>query len=148
MGTILLIGACSEGTEPLESTSPPVAQADTTVTSTAATTATVETTPSDTTPTTVPAVATTTMPASAVNEIEFSVVEGEVVEIAATLDEEVRITIQSEVADEVHLHGYDIHADVGPGLPGVLEFVASIPGIFEVEFEGAGTLIAELRVDP
>jgi len=148
LGTVLLVGGCSSGTATVESTQPPTTQAETTATSTSVTPTTAEIAPSASTTTDVPAVTTTTVTVPGVTEIDVTVVAGEVAEITATLDEEVRITIRSEVADEVHLHGYDIHADVGPDMPGVLVFVASIPGIFEIEFEGSGNLIAELRVDP
>jgi hypothetical protein len=80
--------------------------------------------------------------------LEVVVLDGVVAELEVTLDDFVRLTISADVSDEAHLHGYDLHADVAPGVPGVLEFTASIPGVFEIEFEGAGTLVAELRVEP
>ncbi len=91
---------------------------------------------------------TTTTTAPDVTALEVVVVAGEVAEVRAGLDDDVRLTIHSEQVNEVHLHTYDLHADVGPDNPAVIEFVASIPGIFEIEFEQGGTLIAELRVDP
>ena len=93
-----------------------------------------------------PPASTTTLPGVVV--LEVAVADGEVAEIEATLDDEVRLVISAEVSDEVHLHTYDIHADVSPGQPAVIEFDASIPGVFEIEFEQAGTLIAELTVAP
>ena len=50
--------------------------------------------------------------------------------------EKVAIVVGSDVADHVHLHGYDRFADVAPGKPARLVFVASIPGRFEVEARG------------
>jgi hypothetical protein len=91
---------------------------------------------------------TTTTTVPGVTVLEVVVVMGEVVEVRAELDDDVRLTIHSEQVNEVHLHTYDLHADVGPDSSAVIEFVASIPGIFEIEFEQGGTLIAELRVDP
>ena len=41
--------------------------------------------------------------------------------------EKVAIVVGSDVADHVHLHGYDKFADVAPGKPARLAFVASIP---------------------
>lgn len=58
----------------------------------------------------------------------------------------VRIELTSDVADEVHVHGYDVLADLSPGGTLVIEFVADIPGIFEVELEGAGSVLLELVV--
>jgi len=62
--------------------------------------------------------------------------------------ENVAIVIGSDVADYVHLHGYDRFADVGPGKPARLTFVASLPGRFEVELEDRGVQIADIEVRP
>lgn len=58
----------------------------------------------------------------------------------------VRIVTTGEVAEEVHVHGYDLQVAVTPGAEETLEFVADIPGIFEVELEGSGMLLFELEV--
>ena len=60
----------------------------------------------------------------------------------------VAIVVGSDVADEVHLHGYDKIADVTPGKLARLVFVASIPGRFEVELEDRGLQIADIEVRP
>ena len=60
----------------------------------------------------------------------------------------VRLVIRSDVADEVHLHGYDLMDDVGPGEPARLSFRATVPGRFEIELEERGIEIAELEVRP
>ena len=60
----------------------------------------------------------------------------------------VRFVITSDVAEEVHVHGYDIIKDVGPGAPARFRFRAEFEGIFEVELEGVGEQILELRVEP
>ena len=62
--------------------------------------------------------------------------------------EKVAIVVGSDVADHVHLHGYDKFADVAPGKPARLAFVASIPGRFEVELEDRGLQIADIEVRP
>ena len=62
--------------------------------------------------------------------------------------EKVAIVVRADVTDEVHLHGYDKLADVAPGKPARLVFVASIPGRFEVELEDRGLQIADLEVRP
>ena len=51
------------------------------------------------------------------------------------LGEKVRLRITSDVADEVHVHTYDLRAAVAPGQPAEVELVASIPGRHEVELE-------------
>ena len=62
--------------------------------------------------------------------------------------EKVAIVVGSDVADHVHLHVYDRFADVAPGKPARLVFVASIPGRFEVELEDRGLQIADIKVQP
>jgi hypothetical protein len=62
--------------------------------------------------------------------------------------EKVAIVVGSDVADHVHLHGYDVFADVAPGKAARLVFVASIPGRFEVELEDRGLQIADIEVRP
>jgi hypothetical protein len=62
--------------------------------------------------------------------------------------DKVAIVVGSDVADEVHLHGYDKMIDVAPGKPARLAFVASIPGRFEVELEDRGLQVADIEVRP
>ena len=56
--------------------------------------------------------------------------------------------VRSDVADEVHFHGYDIAKDVKAG--GSVRFTtkAKIDGRFEVELEDRATQIAEVEVTP
>jgi hypothetical protein len=61
---------------------------------------------------------------------------------------EVVLVVTSELADHVHLHGYDLMADVAPGAPGTIRFTADAPGRFEIELEDRGLQIAELEVRP
>jgi len=58
----------------------------------------------------------------------------------------VRFVVRSTVRDHVHLHGYDIMRDVGPGRPAQIALRATIAGVFEIELEDAGIQLAELRV--
>ena len=60
----------------------------------------------------------------------------------------VEIVVTSELADEVHVHGYDLMADVAPGAPVTIAFTATAPGLFEIELEGHHLPIAELEVRP
>jgi FtsP/CotA-like multicopper oxidase with cupredoxin domain len=60
----------------------------------------------------------------------------------------VRFRVTSDTPEEVHIHGYDIAKDLEPGKVTTVSFPATITGIFEVEYEGQGKQIAELRVDP
>jgi hypothetical protein len=60
----------------------------------------------------------------------------------------VRFRVRSDTEDEIHIHGYDITKEVEPDKTAMVSFKASITGIFEIEFHGSGTQIAELRVEP
>ena len=65
-----------------------------------------------------------------------------------TKDERVVLTVRSDVADEIHVHGYNLMKDVAPGAPAVIAFKATIPGRFEAELEQRGLQIAEISVNP
>ena len=56
--------------------------------------------------------------------------------------------MRSDVDEEVHVHGYDIAKDHRRGKTITMSFKATIPGIFEIEFEHAGEQIGELKVEP
>jgi heme/copper-type cytochrome/quinol oxidase subunit 2 len=60
--------------------------------------------------------------------------------------EKVRIQVEADHAEEVHVHGYDLKKDVAPGKPAVIEFTADAPGVFEVELEEAALKLFELQV--
>ncbi len=91
------------------------------------------------------------MPSEAITVIRATVRGGRVdapAEPAVARGDRVRIVVDADVADEIHLHGYDLSADVAPGRPGVLTFRASAAGVYEVELEDAGLLLFELTVNP
>jgi hypothetical protein len=73
---------------------------------------------------------------------------GGVAEISVNEGEEVRFRVKSAVADEVHMHGYDIGKDVEAGGSVSFDFPATIEGVFEAELEGRREQILELRVNP
>jgi hypothetical protein len=56
------------------------------------------------------------------------------------------LTVTSDVADEVHIHGYDHTLQLQANEPATLEFIAHIPGTFEIELEDSHQLLAELEV--
>ena len=58
------------------------------------------------------------------------------------------LVVHSDVADEIHLHGYDKAKDVTAGGTIRLPFKATIPGRFEAELESRGVQIAEITVEP
>ncbi|HVF03682.1 MAG TPA: hypothetical protein VNA20_02470 [Frankiaceae bacterium] len=57
----------------------------------------------------------------------------------------VRIEVTTDVADEVHVHGYDLRAVTKPGCPTALDLTANIPGSVEVELERGHLRLFELR---
>ncbi|MEV0379661.1 hypothetical protein [Nonomuraea sp. NPDC050643] len=58
----------------------------------------------------------------------------------------VGITVTSDVADEVHVHGYDLAAGLRPGVPATLRFTADLTGVFEVETHGSELVLTQLAV--
>ena len=74
---------------------------------------------------------------------------GGVAELEFNAGEEVRFKVESDEAEEIHVHGYDLMKEIPEGGGTVtFEFPAEIEGIFEAELEGQGVQIAELRVNP
>ena len=96
----------------------------------------------------------TTPPASedGVTTIGVSLVGGDVVGGVRTevvpLGGTVRIEVSGDTEEEVHVHTYDLFGDVSPDGPAVIEFVADIPGVHEVELEGSSRPVLELQVEP
>ena len=60
--------------------------------------------------------------------------------------DQIKFTVKSDVSDEVHVHGYDVEAELSPGEPAGIEFDATVPGVFEVELHEAGTVLLTLQV--
>jgi hypothetical protein len=60
----------------------------------------------------------------------------------------VRIVVRTNVGTAVHLHGYNIEKPVKKGVPTVIQFVAKIPGRFELELHPTDSLLAQLTVRP
>jgi hypothetical protein len=73
---------------------------------------------------------------------------GGIAELTYSEGERVRFKVESDVGDEVHLHGYDLMKDVEAGGTVGFDFPATIEGIFEAELEGRAEQILELRVNP
>ncbi|HEX6400254.1 MAG TPA: hypothetical protein VF108_07285, partial [Actinomycetota bacterium] len=55
-----------------------------------------------------------------------------------TQGDRIRLLVHADVSDEIHIHGYDLSADVTPQAAGRIDFVANAAGVYEVELEGAG----------
>ena len=116
------------------------ASTDTTTTETTTTTATTTTT------------TTTTTDAEKPTEVKVVVVDGApqggIVRATVNKGDQVVLVVTSDVADEIHLHGYDKAKDIAAGGTIRIPFKATIPGRFEAELEGRGVQIAEISVEP
>ncbi|MCW0215570.1 MAG: hypothetical protein OJJ54_19620 [Pseudonocardia sp.] len=73
-------------------------------------------------------------------------VTGDTGRVAVPLGRTVDVVVTSDVADEIHLHGYDRSANVPAGGSATLTFTADIPGVFEIELEELGRELTQLRV--
>jgi hypothetical protein len=129
--------------------------ATTTVATTTATTEQTTTEPPATTeapPTTSEPPATTAPRPNPVVTIRIAVVggrpEGGIRRASVRKGRQVVLRVTADVADHIHLHGYDLIADVAPGTPATIRFVADTPGRFEVELEDRGVQIADIEVRP
>ena len=74
--------------------------------------------------------------------------KGGIVRKAVKKGDRVVVVVTSDVADHVHLHGYDVFRDVAVGGTARIRFRAALPGRFEVELENRGVQIADLTVEP
>ena len=62
--------------------------------------------------------------------------------------EQVTLNIRSDSADELHLHGYDLHAHIVPDQTATLQFTANHTGRFGMELHKARTELGALEVYP
>jgi hypothetical protein len=90
----------------------------------------------------------TARPKPAAIEVRNAKPVGGVERLEYTKGDQVRFVVRSDVADEIHVHGYDIKKDVTAGGQVSFDFPAKIEGVFEVELESRSEEIAELRVNP
>jgi hypothetical protein len=73
-------------------------------------------------------------------------VTGEAGRVPVAVGEPVTLVVTSDAADELHVHGYDLTAELPAGRPAELTFEATVPGVFEVELHDAGTVLLTLQV--
>jgi hypothetical protein len=88
------------------------------------------------------------MPTVPVIKVVGAKPQGGVKRLTFTKGDTIKFTVQSDTADEIHVHGYDVHKDVAAGGKVTFTIPAKIEGRFVVELEAHGTQIAELEVDP
>jgi outer membrane lipoprotein SlyB len=123
---------------------------ETTTTTTTTETSTTETTETTATDTTTTDTTETTPPGPTVVRVRVvgGAPQGGIVRETVSQGDGVAIVVTSDVADEVHLHGYDISRDVAAGGTARLVFRATVPGRFEVELEDRSLQIADITVQP
>jgi hypothetical protein len=73
---------------------------------------------------------------------------GGIQKLSYTKGDQVRFRVNSDVADEIHVHGYDFMKDVTAGGTVRFDFSAKIDGNFVIELEKRGEQIAALEVLP
>jgi heme/copper-type cytochrome/quinol oxidase subunit 2 len=73
---------------------------------------------------------------------------GGIAQLTYNEGEQVRFKVDSDVSDEIHMHGYDIGKDVKAGGSVTFDFPATIEGVFEAELEDRAEQILELTVNP
>ncbi|MGB0872670.1 MAG: hypothetical protein ACPGYP_05980 [Solirubrobacterales bacterium] len=67
-------------------------------------------------------------------------------ELEFTVGETIRFAVENDVADEVHVHGYDKTMELPANRRKTMRFKADIEGIFEIELENSGQPIGTLKV--
>jgi hypothetical protein len=77
-------------------------------------------------------------------EMDGSIAGPERVEVAT--GDSVLIRVSGHTMDRLHVHGYDRYAMLTADAPAEVSFVATTPGIFEVELEESATPLLELVV--
>jgi hypothetical protein len=73
---------------------------------------------------------------------------GGIAELEFAKGDQIRFVVESDVADHVHLHGYDVFRDIAAGGKAEFDVPATIEGVFEVELEDRVVPLAEITVTP
>jgi hypothetical protein len=73
---------------------------------------------------------------------------GGVKDLSFEKGDRIHFRVESDVGDEIHVHGYDVMKDVEAGGSVTFDFPATIEGVFEAELEERKQPIAELTVNP
>jgi FtsP/CotA-like multicopper oxidase with cupredoxin domain len=62
--------------------------------------------------------------------------------------DDVQLQVTSDHADELHMHGYDLHLSLKPNVPATLSFRAEHSGRFDYELHHAHAELGTLEVQP
>lgn len=63
-------------------------------------------------------------------------------------DDQVKLTVVTDRADELHVHGYNLVLNVAAGKPATLDFTAKRTGRFAIELHKSGTEVTVLEIYP
>lgn len=75
-------------------------------------------------------------------------VTGDTGRVTVALGTPVTVSVTSDVADEIHVHGYDRTGEISTaGGIGAVSFTANTPGVFEVELEQSKLQLVQLQVN-
>lgn len=89
-------------------------------------------------------------PAPAARVLDVTFADGKVSGVEGRVEvnkgEQIVLRVTSDIVEEIHVHGYDLYADLVPGQTAELVFVADLPGSYEVELHDAGRPLFQLRV--
>ena len=142
----------SAQTTAAQSTSAPSTSASTSTSTTDATTTDDDESESETGSTSTSDDSTSTSASSVPASQTINVVNGQpqggVKTVSFKKNDQVVLKVNSDVADEIHVHGYDLMKDVEKGGSVTFNFKATIEGRFEVELEDHKEQIAEVEVTP
>jgi hypothetical protein len=82
-------------------------------------------------------------------EIDSSQVSPTIDRVPLDIGDEVSLTVTSDEADTIHVHGVDRTLVLEPGVPSTVNFVvqAGVPrGVYPVETHGGGLILFEIKV--
>jgi FtsP/CotA-like multicopper oxidase with cupredoxin domain len=117
---------------------------DTTSSTTTTTSAATTTTKGSTTTSSNP----TTLPEATVIHLVNGQPTGGKQKISVKKGDTIRLKVTSDETGEIHVHGFDLEQEAGPGRPASFTFKANIEGRFEVESHVGNVQIAEISVNP
>jgi hypothetical protein len=66
--------------------------------------------------------------------------------IRVRVGQRIRVTAVSDIAESIHIHGYDITLTLPSSVPGEITFTANQIGVFNIETHESGKLVATLIV--
>lgn len=90
----------------------------------------------------------TTLPDATVIHVVNGQPVGGVQKISVKKGDTIRLKVTSDQDGEIHVHGFDLEQEAGPGKPASFNFKADIEGKFTVESHVGDVQIGEISVNP